>query len=92
MFDNRTGGSSRALVVEVDELNGTADVQESWDIGWICMAQGSTFVLDNGNALATCATSGLVREYEPGNPDPVWSFDMSCGAFTMLPRGVPAPI
>ncbi len=92
LFDNRKTGSSRGLILELDEGLGTAEIQESWDIGWICSAQGANHVLPNGNALLTCATSGLVAEYAPGLPDPVWSLNLTCGVFTMVPRGVPAPI
>ncbi len=93
LFDNRTTGSSRGVVLALDEAAGVADVQAQWEVGQVCTAQGATFLLDDGTALVTCATAPQVLAFPPGQAAPGWSLDFSCGGgFAMLPRGVPAPI
>lgn len=92
LFDNREIGSSRGLILDLDPTAATATIEAAWEVGAICMAQGATFALASGNVLVTCATLGTVYEFAPGQAEPVWTLDLQCGPFAMVPRGVPAPI
>ncbi len=93
LFDNeRSPGESRTLVLDLDPVEGTADIVESWELGRLCPIQGSAFPLENGNVLATCASSTTFYELAPGVPEPVRTINPRCSGgffFGYVPRAIP---
>jgi hypothetical protein len=82
LFDNRwnVSGTSRMLTLELDEVAGTADVVEVYDLGIDCPQHGGSFALEGGNRLVTCGTTPnkAVYEFAPGGTAPVFEMTVDC--------------
>jgi hypothetical protein len=79
VFDNMSQEQSRAAHLVLDEAAGTMQVQEAWDMGKLCLAQGGAIPIEGG-VLATCATSAEVKEFRTGEKEPSWTLHATCGA------------
>jgi len=85
LFDNGVS-SSRGLVLDVggDSVSEVASV----DVGEHCPTQGSTYRLDDGGLLVTCASSGAVLAFDAAGTE-VWSASVGCGTQAPLARAMP---
>lgn len=86
MFDN--GGmnqDSRGLQIQLNN-DGTAQETASWPLSTYCDNEGSTFILDNGNAIVTCAPDNHLEELN-STGEAVWTMTASCKGSGSGPPG-----
>ncbi len=93
MFDNRRffPELSRMLWLRIDEVAGTAELEQAWTVPEHCPFQGGAWTTAAGTALATCAAHQVAFEFVPDVPDPVARLTIECasGAQGYIPRMVP---
>ncbi len=94
MFDNRKQPPqlSRVLVLDVDELGGTANVDLAYELDRLCAFQGSAWHTAAGNPLATCAPPGELSEFAANIvTEPIYELSIACatGASHYTSRFVP---
>lgn len=96
VFDNRVRPeTSRTVTLRLDPVAGTARTVETHDVGEPCDVEGGAVPLPGGGVFATCATSGIGREFPAGSGDtPSFTIHASCPAAAQAGPTVigPAPI
>ncbi len=97
LFDNRMSAleTSRLLVLSVDEVAMTLNIDEAYDTFVHCAFQGGAWHTPAGNPVATCAPRGVAYEYSPGVYDQtVFELEISCvtGFDNYIPRYSPIDI
>jgi hypothetical protein len=82
VFDNRAPSeSSRTVTLRLDDDAGTATTVETHALGEFCAVEGGAFPLSDGGVFATCATSGIGREFPAGSGDtPSFTIHASCSS------------
>ena len=87
LFDNQPGPNqlSRVLRIAIDEVAGTADLQQSWPVGRRCPAQGSAVLLDDGSVIADCADADTLVQIAASGAE-LWSMAASCSNGANPPR------
>jgi hypothetical protein len=82
VFDNRIAPeSSRTVTLRLDDVAGTATTVETHALGEHCPVEGGAFPLSDGGVFATCATSGIGREFPVGSGDtPSFTIHASCAS------------
>jgi hypothetical protein len=79
LFDNRSlPETSRGLVIEVDPGAGQAAIIGEHALPVQCNIQGGLFRLDNGDAVATCATTATSYHFRASTPTPGFTLSASC--------------
>jgi hypothetical protein len=93
VFDNRRAISepSRVIAMELDDVAGTADITESFELPLHCDFQGGAWRTDAGNPIGTCAQTRTGYEFDVASGLATWTMQTSCsaGISTYVPRLVP---
>ncbi len=92
MFDNRLADTSRVSILAIDEVAGTADIEQSWDTGQTCIFQGSAWFTAVGNPVGVCAPNRTGMEFDIGGyPWSLYSLTVGCstGMSVYVARYVP---
>ncbi len=92
LFDNRQPPAvSRVLQLGIDLDAGTVWLEEAWNLDQHCEVQGAAYELDDGTVVATCGPASRAQAFERGNPEQVWSLEVSCATLPhrLVPRFIP---
>ncbi|RME26637.1 MAG: hypothetical protein D6798_06310 [Deltaproteobacteria bacterium] len=94
LYDNNVTGAAdpRALELSLSPAAGVYAVIADWPTPPLeprgdCNSKGSAFdMLPSGHVVATCAPSGIIREFEPAGAE-VWKLTLGCPDTTLTPSG-----
>ncbi len=93
LLDNRLSilERSRVLALELDEGEGTARIDASWELPLHCPFQGAAWLTPAGNPTGTCASYRRYWEYPVDGADPSYEVEANCllGIPQYVPRIVP---
>ena len=81
MLDNRKDQPerTRVLVIDVDEIAGTANVDLAYELDRLCIFQGSAWHTEAGNPMALCAPDSTVFEFAANDAsEPIYQLNLQC--------------